>query len=362
MDGGISLASTIPFKGVKRSCSLNEQNSADMDADMAGGQLGGNRIVFYLARMRARGFSSQEVLSGTGLTEEQIQGFFLGSSAVYRQIISNMIRLTGNEFIGVELGAEFKISDFGVLGYASLSSSTLRQSRRVLAQYCLLNQHIIRPVSTITEKLWLVEILEIHPLDNLIAFAVEEYVSRAMELAFHLTNRYFPVLEMRVTYDAPSDLSVYQERFNCPIYFNQKKNVIRFDPDHIDDPISLANPEVFRICEQQCQLISSKISKRDSLERKVRDMLISRPGNFPPVDDMADLLAIKPRTLRRQLQAEGISYQQILDETRRDLALQYLEYTALTPKEIGFLLGYNDVSNFRRAFRSWTGSKLSDYR
>ncbi|QDX81989.1 hypothetical protein B9N43_12460 [Denitratisoma sp. DHT3] len=362
MYDGISLASALPFKEMKRRGPVDEQSTANADADMAGGQLGGNRIAFYLARMRARGFDSREVLCGTGLTEEQIQGFFLGSSAVYRQIISNMIRLTGNDFIGVALGSEFKISDFGVLGYAALSSSTLRQSRGVLAQYCLLNQHIIRPVSTITEKLWRVEISEIHPLDDLISFAVEEYVSRAMELAFHLTNRHFPVLEMRVTYDAPRDLSVYRERFDCPVYFNQKKNVIQFDPDHIDDPISLANPEVFKICEQQCRLISSRISKRDSLERKVRDMLINRPGNFPPVDDMADLLGVKPRTLRRQLQAEGISYQQILDDTRRDLALQYLEYTALTPKEIGFLLGYNDVSNFRRAFRSWTGSKLSDYR
>lgn len=362
MYGGISLPPALPSKGLKKCGPLDDRSAADINADMAGGQLGGNRIAFYLARMRARGFDSEDILRGTGLTEDQTQGFFLGSSAVYRQIISNMIRLTGNEFIGVALGSEFKISDFGVLGYAALSSSTLRQSRRVLSQYCLLNQHIIRPVSTITDKLWHVEISEIHPLDDLITFAVEEYVSRAMELAFHLTNQPFPVLEMRVTYDAPRDLSIYRERFNCPIHFNQKKNVILFDPGHIDDPISLANPEVFKICEQQCQLISSRMSKRDSMERKVRDMLVSRPGEFPPVDDMAELLGVKPRTLRRQLQSEEISYQQILDETRRDLALQYLEYTTLTPKEIGFLLGYNDVSNFRRAFRSWTGRKLSDYR
>ena len=68
------------------------------------------------------------------------------------------------------------------------------------------------------------------------------------------------------------------------------------------------------------------------------------------------------RTLRRRLEKENLTYQQILDDTRRDLALQYLQFTALTPKEIGFLLGYNSVSNFRRAFKSWTGSKLSDYR
>lgn len=68
------------------------------------------------------------------------------------------------------------------------------------------------------------------------------------------------------------------------------------------------------------------------------------------------------RTLRRRLVEEEMSYQQILDQTRHDLAVQYLKHTALTPKEIGFLLGYSSVSNFRRAFKGWTGKTLSDVR
>ena len=66
--------------------------------------------------------------------------------------------------------------------------------------------------------------------------------------------------------------------------------------------------------------------------------------------------------MRRRLVEEEMSYQQILDQTRHDLAVQYLKHTALTPKEIGFLLGYSSVSNFRRAFKGWTGKTLSDVR
>ena len=66
--------------------------------------------------------------------------------------------------------------------------------------------------------------------------------------------------------------------------------------------------------------------------------------------------------LRRRLVEENTSYQQLLDRTRQDLAQQYLQHTTLTPKEIGYLLGYSSVSNFRRAFKSWTGKTLSDAR
>ena len=59
---------------------------------------------------------------------------------------------------------------------------------------------------------------------------------------------------------------------------------------------------------------------------------------------------------------EEVTFQQILDDTRRELAIQYLTYTSLTPKQIGYMLGYSSVSNFRRAFKSWTDKKLSDYR
>ncbi len=88
---------------------------------------------------------------------------------------------------------------------------------------------------------------------------------------------------------------------------------------------------------------------------------MKKTGEFPTLVEMAKMLNIGARTLRRRLAKENLSYKKILADTRRDLALQYFEYTSLTPKEIGFLLGYNSVGSFRRAFKCWTGKKLSDY-
>lgn len=321
-----------------------------------------NRIAFYLSRMSARGIAPEQVLAGTGLRPEQVQGVFRGTPAHYRTIIGNMLRVTGYRFLGIALGAEFTISNFGVLGYAMLSSSTLRQSRGVMAKYYTLNEHIIRPEVTIDERQWRVEISETFPLGPHLPFAVEEYVSRAMQLAVTLTSQPFPVKSLYLAYPAPADLTAYRQRFDCPMYFEQPRTLVHFDVTRLDTPISLANEEVFRVCERQCELTAQRITRGSSLAMRIRDALIGAPGEFPGMEAMAARLYVTPRTLRRRLQREGVTYQRILDETRRDLALQYLEYTTLTPKEIAFLLGYSDVSNFRRAFRAWTGRKVSDYR
>ena len=322
-----------------------------------------NKISFYLDRMASRGIASEQVLKGTGLEQAQVcSDQFRPGANQYRSIIQNIISLTADPCIGIALGAEFKISNLGVLGYAALSSSSLAQSRELFYKYDALVEHIVTPDSEIIDGQWHTELKEIFPLGGLESFAVEEFVSRTIELASSLTNKPFPILEMRVSYAEPENIDAYKKRFDCPIYFNQPRNLIVWDIGSLEQSISLANEEVFKLCEQQCQLLIDQMADADLLSSKIRNALVKNPGEFPTLEEMSKRLKMGSRTLRRRLVKENLTYQQILDQTRKDLAIQYLEYTSLTPKEIGFLLGYNSVSNFRRAFKGWTGNKLTDYR
>jgi AraC-like DNA-binding protein len=322
-----------------------------------------NKITYYLARMRQRGFASEQVLAGIGLQAAEVQDEqYHPTAEQYRVIIGNMLRLTGDPRLGIALGSEFKISELGMLGYAALSSANLAQSRELFTKYDALVEHILTPATSVTGGKWMTELVETFPLGDILPFAVEEFVSRTVGLASSLTNRPFPVLELRVTYAPPADIEAYRQAFDCPMLFNQPRNLVVWDVQCLDDPISLANDEVFKLCEQQCQLMVNKLVGESLLSSNIRDALVKSPGEFPSLEAMARRLKMGSRTLRRRLVKENLTYQQILDDTRKDLAIQYLEYTSLTPKEIGYLLGYNSVSNFRRAFKGWTGKKLTDYR
>ncbi len=78
-------------------------------------------------------------------------------------------------------------------------------------------------------------------------------------------------------------------------------------------------------------------------------MLLSSRGEFPSAPAIAKTLHMSERTLRRRLEAENTSYQTIVNDVRNHLARQYLADTDLSVADVGALIGFEDLSNFRQA-------------
>ncbi len=97
-------------------------------------------------------------------------------------------------------------------------------------------------------------------------------------------------------------------------------------------------------------------------ERVRAALLEALPSGLASMDTVARKLTMSTRTLQRRIEAEGTTYQQILDGTRADLAMHYLENTALSIAEIAFLLGFAEPNSFYRAFRGWTGTTPDNLR
>lgn len=73
------------------------------------------------------------------------------------------------------------------------------------------------------------------------------------------------------------------------------------------------------------------------------------------MEGVARRLAMSKRTLQRRLVEEGTSYQDVLRDTRLELARHYLVRTSVPLGEISFLLGFEESNSFFRAFNDWTG-------
>jgi AraC-like DNA-binding protein len=123
-----------------------------------------------------------------------------------------------------------------------------------------------------------------------------------------------------------------------------------------------ADAATARICEESCQALLREMDIEDDLVSRICQVLLSVPGAFPCLDDIADKLHLGPRTLRRRLKDLDTSYQKILDDVRRELAIQYLTTTDLSTQQVSDLLGYTEVTNFRRAFVKWVGDSPFKFR
>src|SRR5712671_1042237 len=134
------------------------------------------------------------------------------------------------------------------------------------------------------------------------------------------------------------------------------------DSDAIERPLDGGNPELARQHDAIALQYLSQI-ERDNIQWRVRDVLTQRLAQGEPSqEDVAELLNMSARTLQRKLGDCGITYREILDETRRVLALAYLCAPRHTVSDVTYLLGFSAGSSFTRAFRRWTGRSPSDWR
>jgi AraC-like DNA-binding protein len=85
-------------------------------------------------------------------------------------------------------------------------------------------------------------------------------------------------------------------------------------------------------------------------------------GQRPALQDVARELHLSTRTLQRRLTNEGVTFQQLMEDARRELAQHYLLHSSLELNETAYLLGYEDANSFFRAFHHWEGTSPGEWR
>lgn len=183
--------------------------------------------------------------------------------------------------------------------------------------------------------------------------AVEAFMATTVQLGRSLAGQDEALLacEFRHT---PADLSPYERWFGCPVRAGQPQNRLVFDLALLQAPLPGADPQQLR---QYDAAASAYLARFDAqpMSQRVREHLVRQlPAGEPTREAVAAALKLTPRTLLRRLAAENANYKELLNDTRRELALSYLRQ-GRSAAEVTWLLGFADPSNFARAFRRWTG-------
>ena len=140
-------------------------------------------------------------------------------------------------------------------------------------------------------------------------------------------------------------------------------NALVFRPSDMDIPFVSYNEGMWEFFEPELQKRLYEMDRDDSFSAKVRSALTELlPGGSGTVDDVAEKLGVSKRTLQRKLTEENTSFQKQLNGTREVLAKHYIRNTDMSSDDIAFLLGYLELNSFLRAFSSWTGMSVTEYK
>lgn len=131
---------------------------------------------------------------------------------------------------------------------------------------------------------------------------------------------------------------------------------LAFSPDDAKRRFISENPSLWADIEADLKLQLAAQNDRWPVVDRVRGALVDlMPAGRTGAEDVAQALGISRSTLQRRLRDEGATYQEVLDATRRDMAIRYLSKTTLRADEIASVLAYRDANSFSRSFRRWTG-------
>jgi AraC-like DNA-binding protein len=253
-------------------------------------------------------------------------------------------------------------SDLGALGYAWLASSTLRTALGRLERYGRILGERGRFRAVDAPK-GLRVVFEHRRQDALVAALATDY---ALSLALSMCRMNFGdalrPLEVALGRAKPADAAPWERFFGCRVAFGAAQDAFLLSRRDADAPLSVANRQLAGALDAMLAQQLAGLDRGNVAARCKAALLDRLASGEAPEQDIAKTLRMSRRTLQRKLAEADLTYQQLLDDTRRDLALRYISEPGRSFTEITFLLGFSGQSAFTRAFRRWTGASPSDYR
>ena len=253
-------------------------------------------------------------------------------------------------------------SNLGTLGYAWLSSGSLRKALKRLERFSkVIGQKASCRCADDTASLRFIfdhgrgdspvgSVLADFALSLIAAMCRTNYGAGALFESVHLRRA------------KPDNPKPYSDLYGCPIFFGMPEDSLLLPTAIADKPLLTANQELAKTFDTILAAQLAELGSSD-LETRCKEYLLHELTSGDPTEEkMAAAMCMSRRTLQRKLGEVELSYKALLEKTRHDLALRYLDDPSKTVTDITFLLGFSEQSAFTRAFKRWSGKAPTAYR
>jgi AraC-like DNA-binding protein len=316
------------------------------------------------ARARASGIELQPLLKKAGLTDQQISNPFT------RIIVRRQIRFLNlvadalqDELFGFHLAQSCDIREFGLLYYVAASSETMGDALRRVARCCSITNEAVS-LKYLGDPECKIVFRYVGVSRHLDRHQIEYFVTWLLRICRQLTGQRVVPTSVRFAHyrrGVPPEVAAY---FGGHVEFAANADQLTFTGAVNDMKVVSADPYLNKLLVANCkEALSRRPTKQGSFRAAVENAIVSLlPHGRAHAAEIARKLGLSQRTTARRLSSEGLSFSQVLEDLRSDLAKQYLLDQGLSVSRIAWLLGYQEVSAFTHAFKRWTGKTPREVR
>jgi len=319
-------------------------------------------LKVVLQQAASEGKPTDRLLAGSGLDMAQLlESDVSVSFNQTRQVITNASREFGPDW-HLSLAKALTISSHGPLGFATVTASNLQASVDVLLRFVGIRAPFVWLSGSIENQWFVIRLYEAMELGAARKTLIELTMHSIQVLIERPLGRELRGSRITFSYPAPGYHKQLEAAFHAELVFDANNHTLRFPVEWLAEPCVLHDPAMHRYLITRCEEESRVASGVLPAEIAVRQALLAKTGEFPSLSQIAAQQHVSPRTLIRRLKQGNTSYLSILEAVRKTLAVDYLLYSDMQVANIAYRLGYQDTSNFGRAFRGWLQVSPGRYR
>lgn len=322
--------------------------------------------MFYvhalLDYVRDQGVDTQRLLAESGLSDVMVGK----SSRVPVMQWVDLFQLADIQLpekdMGLHIGETIKPGHYGVVGYVTMSCATLGEAVENHIRYeQLISETAQTSLHVDGQDAWLEWECPLQPYPP--RHLAEASIAGRVAYARWIAGQQPYLKEVWFQHPEPASTAEHERIFDCPVKFSQSHTRLIFPAAFLQLPLIQADPTLQGLMEQHAEQQLTKMVDENMLVMNIKRALNTcMQAGEPSLAIIAEEIEMSTRTLQRRLKEFGLSFQEILDETRKEIAIHYMNDDSLTLLDITFLLGFSEQSAFQRAFKRWTGFTPGKYR
>jgi AraC-like DNA-binding protein len=318
-----------------------------------------------IAALRKRDTPIASLLRRVGLSEHDFDNRqHRISAAAQGKLLEYAAEAIDDSAFGLHLALRSNPREAGLLFYVASAAKTIGEALTLYARYCRIVNEAVRPKGTRSPEGVRVQLHFVGLPSHLARQNVEFMVAASMKGLREMAGRDFRAREVSFVHPRNSDLQEFERFFGCPVEFGASMDQLAFSNETLALPLVTEDRYLLEtlqpICDEAAkERNTSAGTLRVSVENEAQKLL---PHGKAQRDTVAKNLFMSTRTLSRRLAGEGTTYEDVVDQLRQSLALQYVKERSLSLSQIAWLLGYEGTTSFNHAFVRWTGRSPSTSR
>jgi AraC-like DNA-binding protein len=266
--------------------------------------------------------------------------------------------------LGLLIGLQVSNLDYGVLGHALVNCRSLEDSHHFMLKHLWILQEYPKEAATLDLTEETMRITYHYPprWTDIPHFFLDLFFAANLARSRELTGKPLNQSQLLLKRNTPDGPDRYSEILGIEVRFDQLDDQLIFPIEDALAPLTEKRVTHSKPYLRQCEKLLDNMQHCSGLTEQVRRYLLEHRDQSTGLLQMASHFRLEPRTFRRRLNAEGVTFRQIQQDVRLHLASSYLIHTHLSIADIAYLVGFYDAPTFNRGFVSWTGKTPSAYR